>query len=83
MKITTDHSASSYGIPVVLDDAGAVMDTAPGLKAVRAALKLSRADLAALTNVSPRTIEFWEHGRGTPQTRVLNVLADLLAKRTE
>jgi len=41
MKITCNHSSSSYGVPVILGDDGDVMDYAPGIKAVRSKLGLS------------------------------------------
>jgi DNA-binding transcriptional regulator YiaG len=80
MKITTEHSRSSYGIPVVLDDAGEAMDYAPGLRAVRDRLGLSVGAVAELTGVSPRTVEGWEQGRPVGNPAALYVLADLLAK---
>lgn len=82
MKITTDHAASSYGFPVILDDAGGPLDYAPGVRAVRERLGLSRAELAAACGASPRTVEDWEQGRRVPvPANVLNVLADLLKQR--
>jgi transcriptional regulator with XRE-family HTH domain len=79
MKITTDHSASSYGIPVILDDSGAVMDYAPGIKAVREKLNLTTEQLAQACNVSRRTVEGWEQGR-PPDAAPLNVMAALLKR---
>ena len=78
MKITCNHSSSSYGVPVILDDRGHVMDYAPGIKAVRAKLGLSTKDLAEKCNVSRRTVEGWEQGR-MPDAAALNVMAQLLA----
>ena len=78
MRITCDHSASSYGVPVILDGRGRVMDYAPGIKAVRAKLALSTQDLADKCNVSRRTVEGWEQGR-MPDAAALNVMAQLLA----
>lgn len=80
MKITTDHSRSSYGIPVILDDAGEVMDYTPGLRAVRTMLGLSTAELAAAVGKSRRTIEDWEQGRYMPATAALFVMAEMLRK---
>lgn len=79
MKITTDHSASSYGIPVILDDSGDVMDYAPGIKAVRENLKLSTQQLADACGCSRRTVEGWEQGR-VPEAAALNVMAALLKR---
>jgi ribosome-binding protein aMBF1 (putative translation factor) len=77
MKITCDHSASSYGIPVILDDRGLVMDYGPGIKAARAALGLTAAQLAETCGVSERTMNGWEQGR-MPSAAALNVLEKLL-----
>ena len=78
MKITCNHSSSSYGVPVILSDDGDVVDDAPGIKAVRAKLGLSTQDLAEQCNVSRRTVEGWEQGR-MPDAAALNVMAQLLA----
>jgi DNA-binding XRE family transcriptional regulator len=80
MKITCDHSASSYGIPVILDDSGNVMDYAPGIKALRAKLSLSTQQLADACGVSRRTVEGWEQNR-PPDAAPLNVMAALLRGR--
>ena len=79
VKITCDHSASSYGIPVIIDDSGDVMDYAPGIKAVREKLNLSTEQLAQACNVSRRTVEGWEQGR-PPDAAPLNVMAALLKR---
>jgi len=81
MRCTTDHPASSYGIPVILDDGGQVMDYAPGVKAARAKLGLTARQLGELCGVSERTVNGWEQGR-MPETAALNMLGKLLrAKR--
>ena len=79
MTITTQHPASSYGMPVILDDDGQVMDYPSGIRAWRQKLGHSTQDLANLCNVSRRTVEGWEQGR-TPNAAALNVMRDLLAK---
>lgn len=79
MKITCEHSASSYGLPVILGDDGKVMDYAPGIKALRAKLDLSTQQLADKCGVSRRTVEGWEQSR-TPEAAALNVMALLLKK---
>lgn len=78
MRITCNHSSSSYGVPVILGDDGDVIDYAHGIKAVRAKLSLSTQDLAEKCNVSRRTVEGWEQGR-MPDAAALNVMAQLLA----
>ena len=77
VKVTCDHAASSYGIPVILDDRGLVMDYGPGIKAARTQLGFSVAQLAETCGVSERTLNGWEQGR-MPSTAALNVLEKLL-----
>ena len=79
MKITLYHPASSYGLPVILDDAGHVMDYPDGFRAIRARLGLSVRDVGALCDCSPRTVQGWELGRA-PSAAALNVLGLLLEK---
>ena len=77
MEITLNHSASSYGMPVILDDAGNIMDYMPGVKAVRLELLLSTSELAEKCGVSRRTVEGWEQGK-IPNAASLNVIGMLL-----
>lgn len=77
MKITLHHPASSYGMPVILDDAGRVMDYPDGFRAIRARLGLSVRDVGALCDCSPRTVQGWELGR-PPSAAALNALGLLL-----
>lgn len=77
MQVTTKHSASSYGQPVILTDNGEVMDYAPGIKAIRDKLGLTTQSLADLCGVSRRTVEGWEQGR-MPTAAALNVMALLV-----
>lgn len=78
MKITCNHSSSSYGVPIILGDDGDVMNYALGIKAVRSKLGISTQDLAEKCNVSRRTVEGWEQGR-MPDAAALNAMAQLLA----
>lgn len=80
MKITTHHPASSYGVPVILNDAGMLMDYWTGIKALRSKLGMSTQELADACGVSRRTVEGWECGR-MPEVAALNVMADLLGRR--
>lgn len=80
MRITTDHSASSYGQPVILADDGSVMDYAPGVRAARKLLDLSTADFGGRMGVSARTVEGWEQGR-VPNNTALRLMATLLAQQ--
>jgi DNA-binding transcriptional regulator YiaG len=78
MCITTEHSSSSYGIPVILDDSGEPMDYAPGVRAIRGRLGLSTAGLASACGKSRRTVEDWEQGRYMVPAAALLVMARLL-----
>lgn len=73
MKITLSHYASCYGVPVILDDDGKVMDYGPGVKAVRQEIGWSRPIFAGMCNVSIRTVEAWETRKPIPAS-ALNVL---------
>ena len=74
MKITCKHPASSYGVPVILDEAGQVMDYAPGLNAVLSKLGWSRAEFAERCGYKVRSVEkFWQGA--PPSASALNVLA--------
>jgi len=74
MRITCNHSSSSYGVPVILGDDGGVMDYGPGLTAVLAKLGWSRADLASHCGYSgTRSVEkFWQGV--VPPATTLNML---------
>ena len=78
MRITTDHAASSYGVPVILDDRGLVMDYGPGIRAALDRLNWDKRTAAEKTGRSERTVEGWLQGR-PPDAAALNVLADALA----
>ena len=76
MKITIDHPASSYGVPVMLDDDGSVLPYAKGIRMIRKRLRLSTSDLGAMCGVSARTIEQWEYKR-LPHAAALNVMSTM------
>ena len=76
MTITTNHSSSSHGFPVMLDDNGSVMDYGPGVKAIRDKAGLTTQQLGDAIGVSRRTVEGWESGR-MPSTLALRALATL------
>lgn len=80
MKITTDHPASARGTPVMLDDSGAVIGTAAGVKLLRERLGLSTTQFGEATGFSRRTVEGWEQGRA-PTAAALNAMAAFLKKR--
>jgi len=80
MTITTSHPASVYGVPVVLDGAGRLIDTPAGLAAARRVLGLNTTGLGRLLGFSPRTVEGWEQGRRPVPTRVLYQMSELLTR---
>lgn len=77
MKLTTNHSASSYGVPVFLDGDGNPMDYAPALRQLRKDKGWSVSDLADQVGVSARTVEGWEQGR-LPSKPALIILSKLI-----
>ena len=74
MQITCHHPASSHGIPVILDDAGAPMDYAPGLVEVLARLGWSRSEFAARCGYSSRSVEKFFQSL-VPPAATLNLLS--------
>ena len=80
MTITTQHAASSYGMPVILDERGHLMDYAPGIKAVRKKLGIKTEQLAELCGVSRQTLYGWQSGK-MPTAAALNVMHDLLTRK--
>lgn len=83
MTITTDHPASQFGWPVILDDAGEVLDHAAGFRSARERLGLMRHELAPHLGVSERSIEGWENGRRTIPCEALNMMGILLREKGE
>lgn len=80
MKITCHHSASSSGVPVILDDRGRLMDYPRGLTAVLDRLGWSRADFANRFGYkSPRSVEKFFQGF-VPSAATLNLLGVYLAE---
>lgn len=78
MRLTTDHSMSSYGIPIFVDDNNQPLDYADGFRQVRQLQGWSTADLAEKLGVSARTVEGWEQGR-MPSKPALIILSSLIA----
>ena len=77
MRLTTDHSMSSYGIPIFVDDDNQPLDYADGFRRVRQQKGWSTADLAEQVGVSARTVEGWEQGR-MPSKPALIILSKLI-----
>lgn len=80
MTITTQHPASSYGMPIILDNAGAPMDYADGIRALRKRHGWNCAALGEICGVSARTVEGWEQGRRQPDAAALNAIRDAIKK---
>ena len=78
MTITTNHSTSSHGVPVILDDDGSVMDYGPGVKAIRDMAGMTTQQLADAIGVSRRTVEGWEGGK-MPSVLALRAMAAIVA----
>lgn len=72
MRITCNHPSSSYGVPVILEDDGSVMDYAPGITAVLDRIGWDRQTAAVESGYkSARSIEkFWQGAQ--PSARFLN-----------
>lgn len=79
IRVTLDHPASQFGMPVVLTDDGQPMDAREGVRAIRRLLGVNVSTLAGKCGVSPRTVEDWEQGRRPPNAANLNMLGLLLA----
>lgn len=77
MKMTTEHPASSYNVPIFVDNSGLPMDYAQGFRQLRKAKGWSVRDLAEAVGVSPRTVENWEQGR-MPSALALRLLAPIV-----
>ena len=73
MQIATSHATSSFGMPVIVDDHGAVLDYADGIRRIRRFLELSTREFAKQCGVSQRTVEGWEQGR-LPSAQALNAI---------
>lgn len=78
MRVTTDHPSSSYGQPVILDDAGQLMDYPAGIRAIRLLLADTQAEFAARLGVSKRAVESWEGGQRIPSAKTLNAINKFL-----
>ena len=76
LQLTTDHSASSYGVPVFVRGRE-LLDYAPGIRALRETLALTQRELAERCGVSRRTAEGWEQGR-MPSVQALYAMRALL-----
>jgi transcriptional regulator with XRE-family HTH domain len=82
MKITTRHPRSTHGVPVILSDAGQVINYARGIALTLDLCNITPAEIAARTGVSKRCIDHYIKGRRIPSAAFLNVLRDALEDAT-
>lgn len=80
MQITISHPASSFGVPVILDDSGLLLEYADGFRRCRYRLNMSTVEIGKHLGVSGRTVEGYEQGRTIP-VAALNVLGQLMASK--
>jgi DNA-binding transcriptional regulator YiaG len=78
MKITTTHPASSYGVPVFLDDAGEVIASEKGIKLFRKTTGISVETLAKICGVAIGSVYNWQSGQLSVPVAALNVMRDVL-----
>jgi len=71
MRLTTNHSASSYGVPIFVDENNNPLDYAPAFRQLRKEKGWSTTELAEMLGVSSRTLEGWEQGRMPSKTSLL------------
>jgi len=64
MQITINHPASSFGVPVILDDSGLPLDYADGFRRCRYRLNMSTVEIGKHLGASGRTVEGYEQGTG-------------------
>lgn len=77
MKLLTTHAASSYGMPVFLDDDGGIMDYASAIRKLCILKGWTYQDLADKCGVSKRTAEGWGQGR-LPSKSALLLISNYL-----
>jgi hypothetical protein len=77
MKITIDHPASQFGMPVILHPTGTVMKYPDGIKLLKRRMRMTNKSLGAICGVAPRTAENWLAGRCEPPAAALNALSKL------
>lgn len=77
MKVTLEHPDSKHGYPVILDDAGSVMEIASGVSAVLTQTGTTYEAFAAYCNIKPATLRQYGRRANTP-ANVLNMLHLLL-----
>lgn len=80
IRITTDHAASHYGVPVCLIG-GKLVDDPEGLRVCMEALGWSRSDASERTGKSVGAIDRYRSGQLPVPAEVWLVLRDALDRR--
>lgn len=83
MTVTTNHPASSYGVPVILNDEGELVDYPEGIKAIFKRLGWRYKDAQEATNKKRRMVQGYVSGDYPPPADFLNVLDLELSKLKE
>lgn len=83
MYITTKHPRSRHGMPVIISDAGQVMNYPRGIETVLERLHMHPDGAAKLAGINRRTLDNYRKGRIRPTAAFLNVLADALDAGTD
>lgn len=78
IRLSTESSSSSYGIPVFIDSEGNPMNYTTGIRAMMSEHKLTQRALARILHCSPRTVEDWRSGRRMPSNQALLIMAQWL-----
>lgn len=63
MKLTYDAKGAADGLPRFVDEQGAELSHADGIRALRKKLKLTAAELGEIAGVSAKTVYGWEYGK--------------------
>jgi len=83
MTITLDHPSSEYGVPVALDDDGALLAPNEGLQKAQELLGWTNIELAERTNKKIRMIVHYRKGTHAIPADVWNVLSHHLSKKVQ
>ena len=78
IRLTTDHSASSYGMPIFVDEKNNPLDYGVGLKQVAKDQGWTTKQLAEKLGVESPTIHNWYQGRRMIPKTALLLLSHLL-----
>ena len=83
MTVTTRHPESKFGVPVVLDEEGRVLDTCHAVRFFRRYYGLTSREFGQMTNATSNSVIGWECGRTAIPVSVLLVIKDFLEDEKE